>query len=112
MARRFIFSKALVLDAVVNAGKWTFEEATKRTLDELLNAALSAQILRHDRLSHAAKHYRNLVHPGREIRDRVQFPTPDANVAKAAVDITIREVREWYESRRAATNSQVAAAGN
>jgi hypothetical protein len=102
--------EGLVLDAIVTSGKWGLEEATKRTLDELINAALSAKILRHDRLSQAVKHYRNLVHPGREIRDRVQFSTPDATLAKAAVDITIREVREWYEKRGAATNTQVASA--
>ena len=104
--------EGLVLDAVVSSGKWSLEEGAKRTLNELVNAALSAQILKHDRLSHAARQYRNLVHPGREIRENVQFSEPDAVVAKAAVDIAIREVREWYENRRATANSQGAAAGS
>jgi hypothetical protein len=102
--------EGLVLDAVVTLGRWNLEEAAKRTLDELTNAALSAQILKHDRLSHAAKQYRNLVHPGREIRDNVKFSAADATLAKAAVDIAIREVREWYENRRATAQSQIASA--
>ncbi len=103
--------EGLVLDAIVTSGKWDLEEATKRTLDELINAAVTAKIFRHDRLSHAVKRYRNLVHPGREIRENIQFSAADAVLAKAAVDISIREVREWYEKRRVATNTQAASAG-
>jgi hypothetical protein len=103
--------EGLVLDAIVSNGKWGLEEATKRTLNELVNTALAARILKHDRLSHAVKQYRNLVHPGREIRDHVEFSTPDAILAKAAVDITIREIRQWYENHRGAAQSQIASAG-
>jgi hypothetical protein len=100
--------EGLVLDAVATLGNWNLEEASRRTLNELMNAALSAQILRHDRLSHAAKHYRNLVYPGREIRDNVEFSTADATLAKAAVDIAIREVGNWHAKCHASPNSQTA----
>jgi hypothetical protein len=100
--------EGLVLDAVVTLGKWNLEEAAKRTLNELTNAALSAQILKHDRLSHSAKQYRNLVHPGREIRDNVKFSAADATLAKAAVDIAIREVADWHARFHASPNSQTA----
>jgi len=103
--------EGLLLDALVTFGKWGLEEATKRTLNELINAALPTQILKHDRLSHAAKQYRNLVHPGREIRDHVAFSTPDATVAKGAVDIAIREVSEWYANHRASAKSLNASVG-
>jgi hypothetical protein len=103
--------EGLILDATVSSGKWSLAEGSKRTLNDLVNAALTAQILKHDRLTHAAKQYRNLVHPGREIRENIQFSSADAVVAKGAVDIAIREVREWYEKRRVAANSHVASAG-
>jgi hypothetical protein len=96
--------EGLVLDALVVGGKWSLEEASKRTLNDLLNAALAAHILKHDRLTHAAKQYRNLVHPGREIRDAVEFSSADAVIAKAAVDIAIREVSDWHANRSLATN--------
>ncbi len=34
------------------------------------------------------------------MRDRVEFSAPDAVIAKAAVDIVIREVCEWYVAYR------------
>ena len=45
------------------------------------------------------------------MRDRAEFSAPDAVIAKAAVDIVIREVCERYVSLSPAANSQIASIG-
>lgn len=91
--------EGLILDAIVATGKWGFVECSRKTLKELIDEAVSAGIIRQDRLSHAAREYRDLVHPGREVREDVTFTSDDADISRAAVGITIREVKEWHSKR-------------
>ena len=57
--------------------------------------ARNKNIITEDRLTDATRKYRNLIHPGREVKDAMLFEESDALVAKSAVDIVIREVRNW-----------------
>jgi len=53
----------------------------------------------HNRLSHVAKEYRNLVHPGREIRDNVKFSGSGCQARQSSrPDIGIREVADGTQS--------------
>ncbi|MDO6813998.1 hypothetical protein [Tenacibaculum soleae] len=47
-------------------------------------------------LSTVLKNYRNLIHPGREIRKNESFDFDTAVVAKSLVNIIIKEIRENY----------------
>ncbi|MGH9643303.1 MAG: hypothetical protein ACRD3Q_12885 [Terriglobales bacterium] len=88
--------EGLLLDALVTAGKWTIEAGCQKNLDDMIGPATNKGIIKNDRLSDAVRKYRTLVHPGREARDRVLFDRSDADLAKSAVEITIREVKDWY----------------
>ncbi len=91
--------EGLLLDALVTANWKTFDEVAKEFLKDLIGPALNRQIIREDRLTDTIRKYRDLIHPGREIRDRIVFSQADANIARSAVDVVIREVREWYSKR-------------
>jgi hypothetical protein len=91
--------EGLLLDAIVTAGKWSLADGSRKTLKELIDEAISAGIIRQDRLCHAAREYRDLVHPGREVREDMTFTSDDADVSRAAVGITIREVKGWHSKR-------------
>ena len=47
-------------------------------------------------LSTVIKNYRNLIHPGREIRKSVKFDFDTAVVAKSLLNIIVKEIRENY----------------
>lgn len=47
-------------------------------------------------LSTVIKNYRNLIHPGREIRKNERFDYDTAVVAKSLLNIILREIRENY----------------
>jgi hypothetical protein len=64
----------------------------------MITVAHTIGIITEDRLTNATRNSRNLIHPGREIRDNVIFDERDAQAAKVAVDIAIREVRTWATS--------------
>lgn len=92
--------EGLLIDALVLSGTLTFSEACNNELKKIINKALEKGIITEDRLSHAIRNYRNLVHPGREIKDNVIFSVSDATIAKAAVDIFIREVKSWSSTKK------------
>lgn len=94
--------EALLFDALVASGKWTFEKACQSTLKDMIGLAMFKSIIKEDRLTDAARKYRNLIHPGKEIREKMIFEKTDADLAKTVVDIVIREVRDWSlaEQRR------------
>lgn len=87
--------EGLLFDALVASGKWTFEQACKNYLKDMIGLALHKGIIKEDRLTDAARKYRNLIHPGKEIREEMIFEKIDADLAKTVVDIIIREVRNW-----------------
>lgn len=94
--------EGLLFDALVASGKWTFEQACQNFLKDMIGPAMNKGIIKEDRLTDAARKYRNLIHPGREIREGMVFEKIDADLARTAVDIVIREVRNWSlaEQRR------------
>jgi polyhydroxyalkanoate synthesis regulator phasin len=94
--------EGLLFDALVASGKWSFEEACQSRLQDMVVQARNKNIITEDRLTDATRKYRNLIHPGREVKDGMIFEESDALVAKSAVDIFIREVRNWAgsEARR------------
>jgi hypothetical protein len=91
--------EGLLLDALVASSKWTFEQGCEKNLQDMIAPAKTAGIISEDRLSDAIRKYRALVHPGREIRDKVTPTEADAGLAKAAVKVIIQEVRRWYSGR-------------
>jgi hypothetical protein len=92
--------EGVLLDALVTNGKWSFDEGSQQYLKDMIGPARNEGIITEDRLSDAIRKYRALVHPGREIREDIVFSEADAELASAAVDVVIREVRRWH-SRRA-----------
>jgi hypothetical protein len=91
--------EALLLDALVTSGEWDFEKGSRKNLNELIQLAIGRGIIREDRLSHAVRNYRNLVHLGREIREEIHFTHDDSTVAKGAVGVITNEVRRWHLKR-------------
>lgn len=94
--------EGVLLDALVQAGKWDPLEASRRFLNEMIGPAKNAGIISEDRLSDVVRKYRALIHPGRQTREAITFDTHDANLARSAVEIMIREIRAWHEKRKAA----------
>lgn len=93
--------EGVLLDALVVSGKWTFDEGSQQYLKDMIGPARNEGIITDDRLSDAIRKYRALVHPGREIREDIVFSEADAELASAAVDVVIREVRRWHSRRTA-----------
>jgi hypothetical protein len=91
--------EALLLDTLVTSGEWNFEKGSHKHLNELIELAVKKDIIREDRLSHAVRTYRNLVHLGCEIREGVHFTHDDATVARGAVGVVTNELRRWYLKR-------------
>lgn len=70
----------------------------KLSLNDLLLHAESAKLIssRSKELSLVIKDYRNLIHPGREIRTKEDFDIDTAIVAFSLVNIILKEIRENY----------------
>jgi hypothetical protein len=92
--------EGLLLDAIVTSGYWTYADASERFLKDMIHPAKTKGIIQHDTLSEVLRVFRNLIHPAREIRDKLVFDVTHANHARAAVEVIISEVRSWYESRK------------
>lgn len=90
--------EGLLLDALVAGGRLSFEQACQHTLKDMIRLAVSKGVIAEDRLTDAVRNYRNLIHPGREIRDVVVFDEADASLARSAVEVVIREVQRWAEA--------------
>ena len=93
--------EALLLDALVTAGIWDFQEGSRKYLNEMIDLAVREGVIREDRLSHAVRKYRDLVHLGREIREQIHFNHDDAVVARGAVGVVSGEVQRWQLNRAA-----------
>jgi hypothetical protein len=92
--------EGLLLDAIVTSGHWTYVEASERFLKDMIHPAKTNGIIQHDTLSEVLRVFRNLIHPAREIRDKLVFDESHANHARAAVEVIISEVRNWYSNRK------------
>lgn len=90
--------EGLLFDALVASKKWTFEKACENFLKDMIGPAQNLGIITEDRLTQAVRKYRNLIHPGREIREKMVFSETDAALSRLAVDIVVREVRTWFQS--------------
>ena len=66
--------------------------------DDLIDLAKEAKLISQSTkdLSSVIKNYRNLIHPGREIRKSETFDFDTAVVAKSLLNIIVKEIRENY----------------
>lgn len=76
------------------AGAPKKNDITRWTLDELIRVALELNSVNGavGRLSHSVREYRNLVHPGREIRENLRFGREEATIAVEVLRILVREL--------------------
>jgi hypothetical protein len=91
--------EGLLLDATVASEAITKEKAAEMTLQQLLSAAAKPGIVREDRVGNAVRNYRNMIHPAREIRDKIVFSSVDATLARAAVDVIIQDIRKYFDKK-------------
>lgn len=70
----------------------------KMDLATLLDLATEHKLIRQStkELSTVIKNYRNLIHPGREIRKNEKFDYNSAIVAKSLLNIVLNEIKENY----------------
>jgi hypothetical protein len=87
--------EGLLFEALVASRKWTFEKACQSYLKDMIFPAMSEGIIKEERITDVVRKYRNLIHPGKEIRQKMTFDKTDADFAKTVVEIIIREVRTW-----------------
>lgn len=69
-------------------------DITRWTLHEMLTVALELNQVHPalSRLSHSVREYRNLIHPGMEIRENLTFGSEEAAIALQVLQILIREM--------------------
>jgi hypothetical protein len=69
-------------------------DITRWTLHEMLSVALELNQVQPavGRLSHSVREYRNLIHPGMEIRENLTFGSEEAEIALQVLQILIREM--------------------
>jgi hypothetical protein len=80
----------------INPGKGALE---KWDLNDLILAAEKLSILSskiHEKLSHVLREYRNLIHPGRELRENYIIAREEATIAVEIVNITIRDLETYF----------------
>jgi hypothetical protein len=101
--------EGLLIDSLTVAGRWDFDSACQQRLSDMIGPAKTKGIIKEDRLTRILKDYRNLIHPGRSVRNKVQLTKDDADLARVAVNLTIRDIAHWYEtpSGKAAVALQV-----
>jgi hypothetical protein len=91
--------EAVLFDALVKNGKWTFEEACERPFKDMIHPAKQARIISHDNITDVLRVFRNLVHIAREIKDKLQFDNSHAKHALTSTEVIINEVRTWHTSK-------------
>ncbi len=81
-------------EAFSAAGAPRKNDITRWTLDELIRVALELNSVNGavGRLSHSVREYRNLVHPGREIRENLGFGREEATIALEVLRILVRDL--------------------
>jgi len=92
--------EGILCDALIADGEWTFDQAVKKNLIDLIGPAVNNGILREEYLSQAARCSRNLIHPGLEVRDDILFNSSDASISKHSVEIVIRDASTWAKRFR------------
>lgn len=76
----------------------TNQQILKKGLYDLISLAEEESLIKKSTkdLSTVIKDYRNLIHPGREVRKKQSFDSDTAQVAKSLLNIIIKEIRENY----------------
>lgn len=76
----------------------TESQLLKTTLAELIDLAVQEGVIseREKNLSSVVKDYRNLIHPGREIRKNEQFDSDSAAIATSVLNIVIGSIKSKY----------------
>ena len=72
------------------------KDITKWNLSELINVSAELKLVSAgvEKLSHTLREYRNLVHPGMEIRDKLTFDAEEAKIALEVLNILYRNLSE------------------
>lgn len=76
------------------------EDIEKWDLNYLIDVATDIKIIENPaikKLSHSVREYRNLVHPGRELRSRLKVEPEEAKIAFEVLNILIREFKKDYK---------------
>lgn len=103
--------EAIMVDALVptNFSKRTGKNPLKLTLAELVEAARDEEIIsaRAADLSSVIRSYRNLIHPGRQVRLKERVDEQSARIAQTLVELISREVADGRAKRYGLTAEQL-----
>lgn len=92
--------EAILIDFFLNnlPQEKTKAKVLKMGLGELIEEAIKIELISNKirDLSTVIKSYRNLIHPGREIRLKEEFDKDTANVAYSLVKMILKEVKNTY----------------
>lgn len=93
--------EAILLDLLLNnrsraksSSKAARKDLKKWDLNDLIDVAVDIKLVKKEvaRLSHTTREYRNLVHPGVEIRSGLKVEQEEAKIAVEVLNILIREL--------------------
>ena len=92
--------EALIVEFFINnlPNGYTEKKLLKLNLGDLIDLGLSVKLIdeRIKSLSTVIKNYRNLIHPGRELRLNEQFDKETANVSVSLVRLILKEIKSNY----------------
>ena len=71
-------------------------DITKWSLSNLIDVSTDLKLISHGvaKLSHPIREYRNLVHPGLELRKQINFDAREARIAKEVLNILYRDLSQ------------------
>jgi len=92
--------EAVIVEFFINKPPTGYSEKKLLSLNlgDLIDLALSVKLIdeRIKSLSTVVKNYRNLIHPGRELRLNEQFDKETANVSVSLVRLILKEIKTKY----------------
>jgi len=92
--------EAVIIEFFINKPPTGYSEKKllSLSLGDLIDLALSVKLIdeRIKSLSTVVKNYRNLIHPGRELRLNEQFDKETANVSVSLVRLILKEIKTKY----------------
>jgi len=88
--------EALLFDALVVSDHWSFEEASKRYLKDMIYPAKNLGIIRHDNITDVLRIFRNIIHASREVRENLVVDASHARHALTSVQVIASEVKDWH----------------
>ena len=103
--------EAILVDYLINFKSENITESKVLGLElyALLELAAKEELISKSTkdLSTVLKNYRNLIHPGREIRKKEKFDNETANIAVSLLKIVINEIREKYYEQLGYTSADI-----